>query len=314
MNKAFYNKVINLIPSRDLKSFVKSSDFKFTEKDLLKIIIDYSYDMQEKLQLLEAASRELDGKEERTLAKRRITFEKKIYAAFVQDSPDTVYETIIKTEPNAYEETYITTTFENALLMIKSFLKCYDVKAKECAYARYTIKKKTTNLPNKPSDIYNNKVGILGECVLDKKFRVLYLYLYGAGQEVTCKRGATCDECLRCIEYTDTHFPHFLDTYELVAYYDDLINNPTHLTYGIFDLNMEKYESDSHVVLIEGNEYIQKRRVDFQDENGYYRVYDEHDHPSYFEIIRPDLSEVPQHILDDYAYAVEGLKKLNGDD
>lgn len=313
MNKAFYKKIINLIPSADMKNYVFANGFQFREKDLLKIILNYAPTFDIKLKLFEEASRLLDDKSMRVLAKKRIAFENRQYNAFMQLNLHTVYQIEIKTDPNAIEEeTYLTKTFDEAVILIRDYIKCYDIKAKERIYARYTIKKKTTNLPNKPSDIYNDKVGTLGQCVLDSRFRIIDLYMYNFGIEVTCKKSVDCEECDRCINdhMFSIHFPHFLKEFDLVAYYDDLMYNPKHLTYGIFDLDMEECDCDSHVIALEDNPYIINRNGDFQDENGYYRIYDAHDHPSYFEIIKPDLNDVPQGIIDGYNYAVSILKKI----
>ncbi len=45
-------------------------------------------------------------------------------------------------------------------------------------------------------------------------------------------------------------------------------------------------------------------------EYGYYMIYDAHNHPDYYKIIKPNLQDVPQKILDDYNYALPILKKI----
>ncbi len=62
------------------------------------------------------------------------------------------------------------------------------------------------------------------------------------------------------------------------------------------------------VLLLEDNKYIRNRQADFRDENGYYRVYDDHAHPSYFTIIKPAPESVPQSILAAYPSAEEAPK------
>lgn len=312
MNKSFYKKIINLIPSADLKNCVFQNNYQFTEKDLLKFILRCAPTFKKKLELFKEATLVLEDKMLRRLAQKRIDFENKQYDAFMQAGENIVYEIEIKTAPNAAdEETYLTKSFDDAVAMIKLFIKCYDIKAGELTEARYTIKKKTTNLPQSPRDIYNDKVGALGECVLDNKFRIIYLDMYHSGNEVNCKNGVDCNECNRCISsWFTTHYPHFLQHYDLIAYYDDPLYNPTHLLYGIFDSDMEKYDFDTHVINILDNRYIQNRNADFIDENGYYRIYDAHSHPDYYEVFKPDLKDVPQKVLDDYNYALPVLKKI----
>lgn len=312
MDNAFYNKIINLIPSADLKNAVFKSGFRFTDKDLLKIILNYAPTFDKKLELFETAAQKIDDKKMRTLAKKRIAFEKKQYDAFMQSDENIVYAIKIKTEEYC-EDFFITKTFADAVALIKKYIKYYEVKGEERFYARFTLTKMTTNVPEKPRDFYYQycKVGNLGECVLDGKFNIIYLDMSNFGVEVTCKNDVDCGDCNRCINTMfDTHFPHFLKPYDLVAYYADHLCEPKKITYAIFDSDMEECDFDSHVIDIEENPYIQNRNADFRDENGYYRVYDAHEHPSYFKIFKPNLADVPQKISDSYNYAVPILKSI----
>ena len=312
MDKSFYKKIIKLIPSADLKNFVLESGFRFNDKDLLRIILNYAPTFDKKLVLFEEASQALDDKRMRGLAKKRIAFEKRQYDSFMQPSENIVYAIKIKTDDYG-EDNFITKTFVDAVELIKNFVKYYEVKGEERACARYTLTKMTTNVPQKPGDFsYKHcKIGNLGECVLDGKYNIIYLDMYHFGLEVTCKSGVDCDECNRCINYMfGTRFPHFIKKYDLVAYYDNLLYKPKHLTYAIFDFDMEKCDCDSRVINIEDNPYIQNKNAEYQDEEEYYRIYDDHDHPSYFEIIKPSLESVPQKVLDDYNYAVPMLKSI----
>lgn len=312
MDKAFYKKIINLIPSADMKNYVFANGFQFREKDLLKIILNYAPTFDIKLKLFEEASRLLDDKNMRLLAKKRIAYENRQFNAFMQSGADVVYQ--LKIKPDQYgEDEFMVKTFDDAIVLIKSYLKHYKIKGEERINTRYTIIKFSTRLPDKPSDFHwtRSKVGELGDCVLDGKLRIIYLDIYNFGIEVKCLKDVECEECDRCINNMfSTHFPHFLEPFELVAYYNDLMYNPKHITYGISCLDMEICDYDSLVVTIEDNPYIINRNGEFRDENGYYRIHDSHDHPSCFEIIKPDLKNVPQEIIDGYNYAVPILKKI----
>jgi len=313
MNKKFHDKIINLFPSKDLKECVKRENFVFGEEDLLKFIDDYAPDFDEKLKLFEEAATVFCGKQAKVHAKKLLKYNEKAYAAFMQPDENCVYEINIKCLPDdADEETLLTKTFGEAVEMIKSYLKCYkNVGAKDNKLSRYTIDKKTVTLPRYPRDIYRGKVGSLGRCVLGYRFKILDLSTYTHDNEMLCKAYLDCDDCKTpCIGHLMPNFPHFLKKYDLVAFYGDTLYNPTEINYGIFGLDMEKCDYDTYFIFLD-NEYIKKRQVDYTDENGFYRVFDAHSHPSYAELFKPDISEVPKEVYDDYLYAVEGLKKLD---
>lgn len=65
----------------------------------------------------------------------------KAYADFIPGE-NFVYQIELKTAPDAADEdTYITTTFDDAVTLIKGYLKYYQIGMKERAHARYTISK-----------------------------------------------------------------------------------------------------------------------------------------------------------------------------
>jgi len=312
MNRKFHDKIISLLPSKDLINCIKTEKFIFGEEVLLKFINDYAPDFNKKLQLFNEAAT-VCGKEARAHAKKLIAYNENACAEFMRADENCVYEIKIKCLPDdAEEDTLLTKTFEGAIEMIKSWLKCYrDVGAKDNKLSRYTIVKKTITLPRFPHDICNGKVGALGKCVLGHRFNILDLSMYTQDNEMHCKRGVDCDDCKRpCVDILTPSFPHFLKKYDLVAFYDDKLNNPNKISYGIFCLDMEKCDTDTYFLFLD-NEYIKKRKVDFKDENGFYRVFNAHCHPSYAELFKPDISDVPKEVYDDYLYAVEGLKKLD---
>ena len=312
MNKAFYNKVINLIPSNDLKKCVKERNYQFSEKEVLKLILDYAPYFEKKIEMFETAAEVLEDKAMRTLAKKRVAFERKTYDAFMSAGDGYVYEIDVKINPNDVgDDTLIAKTYEDALKVIDSCLKCYEITAKERTWARYTIKKKTIGVPQRPNDIYKGKAGTVGECVLDCKLRILSLDMYAFKQEVPCKKDVLCYECERCIDVTDLHYPAFLKCFDLVAYYDDYLHDPNHLTYGILCCDMQDCDFDSYVVSIDDNEYIKNKNIDYQDEDGYYRVFDYHDHPDYTKIIKVEEKDVPKDTYENYLYAADGLRKMD---
>ncbi len=312
MDRKFHNKIISLLPSKDLINCIKTEKFIFGEEELLQFINDYAPDFNQKLELLKEAAIVFCNKEARVHAKKLIAYHENAYAKFMRADENCVYEIKIKCLPDdADEETLLIKTFQDAIEMIKSWLKCYkDVGARDNKLSRYTIVKKTITMPRYPRDIYRGKVGELGECVLGYRFRILNLSMYMQGNEMHCK-GGDCDDCKRpCIDHFMPRFPHFLKKYDLVAYYSDKLNHPNKIIYGIFVLDMEECDNDTYFLHLE-TEYIKKRKIDFRDEDGFYRVFDAHSHPSYAELFKPDITNVPKEIYEDYLYAVEELKKID---
>ncbi len=313
MDKKFHDKIMRLLPSKDLFNCVKAEKFIFGEEDLLKFINDYAYDFNKKMQLFKEAESVFCDKVAKAHAKKLIAYNQSAYDAFMQADENCVYEIKIKCLPDdADEETLLTRTFDDAIEMIKSWLKCYnDIGAKDNRLSRYTIDKKTVTLPRYPRDIYHGKVGSLGRCVLGYKFNILDLSMYTHYNEIHCKSSVDCEDCKTpCVGNIMPRFPHFLKKYDLVAFYDNYLDNPTKIYYGILGFDMEKCDNDSYFIFLD-SEYIKSRKVDFTDEKGYYRVFEAHCHPSYAELFKPDINDVPKEIYDDYLYAVEGLKKFD---
>lgn len=313
MDRKFHDKIISLFSSKDLINCIKTEKFVFGEEELLKFINDYAPDFNKKLELFKEATTVFRNKKAIAHAKKLIVYNENAYAEFMRTDENCVYEIKIKCLPDAADEdTLLTKTFEGAVKMIKSWLKCYrDVGEIDNKLSRYTIIKKTITLPRYPHDIFNGKVGALGECVLGYRFHILDLSMFRQNNEMQCKANAVCDDCKQpCIANITPSFPHFLKKYDLVAYYDDKLNNPNKIIYGIFGLDMEKCDKDSYFIFLD-NEYIKLRKIDFTDENGFYRVFDAHSHPSYAELFKPDISDVPKEVYDDYLYAVEGLKRID---
>ena len=319
MNSEFHDKVVGLIPSRSLKEHIARHGHTFGEKDLLKIILDHAGTFDARIAMFDEAARVLSDAELRRLAKKRRDVEANKHRTFMQPSPDEIYYIELKFPPRLGrdcmpDDTLAARTFDDAVEIVKRYVKYYECSAAERRGARYTLRKMTVALSKKPSDFYKSKTGEIGRCVLDGKYEILDLDMYAAKREVPCAKDKLCDECNRCIEVTAPRFPHFLQPYDLIGYYDDIVNNPTHMTYGIFDCDMEKCDDDTHVALLETNKYIVERNIDYRDENGYYRVYDAHTHPSYCEIEKLDPADVPPKIAELYRYAADGLRKIEETD
>ena len=309
MDQSFYQTVVRLIPSADLKRYVRTHRFSFCEKDLLKIIVDYAPTVDEKISLLERASQVLQDRQMRLLAQRRCAIERTRYNAFVQTHPDVIYYIECVCPPYMGKcDIFAAKSFEDAVSLIKRFVSYYRIRVDERKNARYVIRRMTTNLPVRSDDFLNDKVGVTGRCVLDAKYRMLDLYMAGPWRkEVRCDRSDSCERCQRCIDMTFTRFPPFLKPYDLVGYYDHLIMNPKSVSYGIFCHDLRWIDPEPQVFALDSKS-IRNRSI---ESTAPADLYDHihHTHPSCFTIIKPDPATLSPQLLEDYAYAVSKLKE-----
>ncbi|MCM1236368.1 MAG: hypothetical protein NC489_40325 [Ruminococcus flavefaciens] len=315
-------KIVNLLPSETLKNYVFLHNFKFTEKDLLKFIDEYSPYLDVKLSLFKSAAELFCDKQTKLQAEKLIAFQKNALEIFKTCAEDEVYETDIKCSPYDSGETYITKTYEGALELIKKYLKYYGDIAKEDENSYYTIVKKSASVPKKPSDFSYKKniIGDRAECVLGKGLRVKRVDNYKSGYEYGLCRGKDCDDCRHvCVKMHCPAYPPFLEKYSLVAYKPPfppcfmdrrLRQGDLDIRYGVFLYDMNEVDNDSYVLDLTDNPYIKDRTADKKEADGYYHVYDAHCHPDLAEIFVPDKCDVPGEIYGDYLYTVDVLKKL----
>ena len=320
------NKIVKLLPSQTLKNYIAANGFHFQEKDLLKFVENYSLTYLSQMQLLNEITQVFCDRQVVAQARKLLRLHEKQYAEFMRAGDDVVYEIDIKCYPYDRDPTYIVKEFDDVFPLIRNYLKYYkDVGAKDNNLSQYIITKKTNFPPTKPSDI-GRRVGRLGECVLGKGLSIKSVSMYNSDNEFGKCHNKNCEDCdNQCVDVYQPHFPHFLKKYDLVSYRADLGYLPDStcdiyrlfsengfVSYGILTIDMNEYDDDTHVVLLD-NRYIKERNAYYQDEDGFYRIYDDHDHPSYAVLDKVDLSTVSEKIRDDYMYAVEALKKINNE-
>lgn len=321
--KSLETKIIKLLPSETLREYIKNNHFSFTQKDLLKFIEDYSPLYDVKMDLLQEAAMCFSDKSAIKHVQNLIAYHKRTFDEFMTTDADCVYEVEIYCNPDDYGETYIVKTFGDALVLIDSYLKYYrDIGVKDNILSQYNILKKTTSAPKKSSDL-RERVGERGKCVLGYKRVIKSVEMHYNGSYWK-KCNGDCMNCKnQCIDVHCPHFPVFLQPYDLVAYktdwsYSAIENRRTvykseknyeHIEYGILLTDMSEYDDWSDVVLLD-NEYIRGRNAFARYDEGYYHIFDAHDHPSYAELFKPDFSTVDKDVLADYEYAVKALKKI----
>ncbi|MBD5131621.1 MAG: hypothetical protein HDT28_03390 [Clostridiales bacterium] len=325
MNKAekkFHNKIVKLLPSKDLQAAVAEQDFEFGYLDLLRFIEDYASTFDKKIELFGEAAEVFADKQEAKHALTLIEHNKNIYAEFMVPSADAVYEVDIKCDPWDKEDTFIAKTFDDCLTIIKAFIKHYaDVGAHDHELSRYIITKKTAIPPSKPSDI-GKKIGYLGQCILGKGLKVKSVDISSVDYcEYACKK-KVCFGCKRpCICMYSPEYPKFIEKYDLVAWHtgdyslidENKWNSPdgySDLAYGVYALDMDECNEDSYVVMLD-NKYVRERKAGEGDPENGYPVYYAHEHPSLAKVFKPKLDDIPQNVKDDYLYLVGALKEID---
>lgn len=210
------NEIIELLPSVDLKERLKSTNHQFKESELLQIIYRYAPTFDTRIDMLERficiASPEVSA-----LAKMYIEHEKEKIKRFIESSEEFVYELHIKVTPRSYEEKYLCSSYNAALVCIDRFYEQYaDIDTKETEKSRYKIlKRKIFSEDDKfEEDTY-------GECVLGPKKIVLEVPSYDDPPEC-CLDNIMCSECkelclLRCDELI---FPCFASNHAILKYRD----------------------------------------------------------------------------------------------
>lgn len=299
------------MPSADLRAAVATRDFVFGAVDLLKFIDDYAPTYAQKLGLFSEAARELGDKRAARHALKLIEHNKRKYDAFMTASDDAVYEVDIKCEPLDSEETYIVKTFDDALAVIRMFLKRYKrVGARDGKLARYTVTKKTAVAPKRPGDI--NKLGAVGECVLGMGLEILSVDAYDMGNEYRCV--ADCDDCKhKCLNAHFPAYPAFIEPFSLVAFHSGAYRKTenggyTDVEYGVLACDMAESPDYSYVVMTDGK-YDKKPNVNDCTVDDCYRMLDAHCHPPYAELFVPDVSAVPKDVYSDCAYISTALRR-----
>ena len=212
------DRIIDLLPSRDLKRKIRELDFQFTQPELLTIILDYAPTYEQRLALLDefaaSAPPEL-GKVAEYLA----AYQRELFRRFVEDRDGFIYELHIRATRDDPDETYICASYEAALECIDGFYAEYaDIDTRETAESKYIIVKRRVF---SPGDRFAEDAD--SECIL------------GAGKTLLCvesrngyrpSRDWDCDyNCLECRRLcpgwsVDVLFPCFAFTFSIVKYLD----------------------------------------------------------------------------------------------
>lgn len=209
------NEIIELLPSTELKAKIKETNHQFKENELLQIIYRYAPTFDTRIDLLERFS-SISGPDVSELAKTYIKYEQENFSRFIEVSEGFVYELCIKDTPDAYEEKYLCSSYQAALVCIDRFYEEYaDIDTKETEKSRYKIIKRKVFSEN---DTFEEDA--YAECVLGANKTVLEVSDY--------RNPADCDSEIMCSECTeicprrcdDLSFPCFVHNYAVIKYQD----------------------------------------------------------------------------------------------
>lgn len=323
--KTFYNKIISLLPSADLRAAVKNGTHVFSETDLLKFIEGYAPSFDKKIELFDLAAEVFSDKETKYHAKKLAEHRRKAYDYFATPSDDSVYviHSRCSCDGGNCPEIFVNKTLDDALATLKVWSRgnrrVVDDEYNE--YYKYEIRKHSTTRTRKYKELYDT-VGERCRCKWDPKLGIVDIDAWRIKNEF----GVDCNTCKRkhvCLDSHEVKYPPFLQPYDLVAYKTDgftpieynkygMAIRHTDVAYGVLCCDMTRDDNNisSYVICLD-SKYVKERRADEKTEDGDYMIYFDHDHPQYAELFKPNRSDVPDSIYADYLYAVDELKKIN---
>ena len=207
------NEIIELLPSQGLKSKIRETGYRFSEKELLYIIYGYAPSFEKRIEMLERFAKNATP-EGTKYALWVCETERKNFGEFCKSSPDVVYELHIKETPHSCDEKYLCDSYETALSVIDMHFAEYE-SAKETEDTRYTIEKK---------QVFSRKAGqdftddILMDCELCAGKVIKEVNNWSNRCPADCD--GECGECEVAYppSYTSILFPRFIYDRDIVRY------------------------------------------------------------------------------------------------
>lgn len=278
-------KFISLIKSESLKQCIEETNHVFSDYELLVLAFKYANNYNERLELIKFIQDNTSSADVRETAAITIKKELKHLDLFIKKNKKQIFEVVIQTQPNTYEESYLSDSYQNAILIIALFYKEYGGSPSETS--RLTIKKRKVITIKQKQGFEEDLIGeatLTHELLLDK----VAMYTFEPG---------------KYLEREFVKFPEFLRKGVLVSWNDYDFKQ----CYGVV-LNID---DDSAEVVHLDNIYITEKRITEHDEKGFYFVYNHHDHIDYPDLELVDKNQLSKEIIDDYNYLIGFLKKEN---
>ena len=306
-NTELEKKIINLIPSNTVKKEIYKQNHKFSDLELVQIIIEFAPTWNQMIEHLINIKNNINDIKIIKYIDEYISVEKKKYEMLVSNDADYVYE--VDMFPGSPGDKYLCPNYESTYITIKTYEETYkefiDVKTNNNIF----INKCRVAVRSNPNDIDEIDDPVYAILNFKKEIIRIYSNLYEISLELEInpikypnifKAGD--------LVYVDTKmFPQYELTFG--NYYNEYDKNKR---FGInsFD-NIKKFgeEVDECCFLDLSSEYVEYRKIEINN-NDYCDYLMCHIHLDFGYLEKAKLEELPNKIYNDYKYVIETLNNL----
>lgn len=246
-------KIIELLPSANLKQKIKEVGHNFSDGELLQIIERYAPTIIEKhdLMIRFAATASDDVA---ALAREYVRYEKALIERFITSAPGAVYELSIKDTPDSYEEKYLADSYNSALWLIDKYYEKYERSAKKTEKTRYEIEKRRVF---SEGDDFSDET--YGKCTLNQEKQIMTIYDF---ESVDCRAEENfCSDCKEiCYNRSDeVKYPNFAKNCSLIKFldYNGKVQYGVNLEFNLYDYDFveELYVLDLDTQCVKDREF-----------------------------------------------------------
>jgi hypothetical protein len=206
-------KIIECLPSGDLKKKIRETNFVFSEKELLQIILDYANPMDLRHDMLLKFS-EISSPEISALAREFIRYDNVAFDAF-KNNNGAVYKLKIREDPYSAEYEYFCQTYDAALALIDKYGEKYKFEENEDTI--YEIIKERLFCEN--DTFFDDE--IFSGCILGpgKTLVDVWSHEVDTGE---CTVDNACSDCDQICHHNcaEVKYPNFAENYSLIKYID----------------------------------------------------------------------------------------------
>ena len=306
-NTELEQKIINLIPSTTVKKEIERQNHKFSDLELVQIIIEFAPTWNQMVEYLMNIKNNMDDIKITEYIDEYISVEKKQYEMLVSNNTDYVYE--VDMFPGSPGDKYLCPNYESTYITIKTYEEAYkefiDVRANNniiITKCRVAVRNSVEDIDEKDNPVHailnSNKEIIriysnLDAPILDVEMNAIkYPDIFKTGDFV----------------YVDTKmFPQFELTFG--NYYNEYDKNKR---FGINSFNNQKDFNgvvDECCFLDLSSEYVEYRKIEI-NKSGYCDYLMCHMHLDFGYLEKVDIENLNSKIKEDYEYALKTLKEL----